>query len=169
MQYESGLELNILTRLERSDRVSYYQEQPALIPYIFKGRKLNYYPDLFVATVDGRGLLVEVKPTDNMALSINRAKANAGRAWAHARGWGWLVVSDRHTFRQIEEHIIPASKWALIDNELKASGVLTWRDMISLRMQHGLTRFELTAYIIQSGAELDRAYRITAQNVHDSQ
>lgn len=167
VQYESGLELDILTLLERSEQVSYYQEQPVLIPYIFKGRKLKYYPDLFVATLDGRGLLVEVKPTDNMALSINRAKASAGRAWAHAQGWGWLVVSDRHTFRQLEEHIISASKWELIENELKASGVLTWREMISLRTQYGLTRFDLTAYIIQSGAELDRAYRITAQNVHD--
>lgn len=166
VQYESGLELEILTLLERSGRVAYYQEQPALIPYTFKGRRRKYYPDLFVATADGRGLLVEVKPTESMALSINRAKADAGRAWAHARGWGWLVVSDRHTFRQIVEHVISAAGWALLDNELKARGVLTWRDMISLRMQHSLTRFDLTAYIIQSGADLDRAYRIKVRNAH---
>lgn len=168
VQYESGLELDIMTLLERSDQVSFYQEQPVAIPYSFKGRLRKYYPDLLVATVDGRCLLVEVKPTDSMALSINRAKANAGRAWAHARGWGWLVVSDRHTLRQLEEHVIPAAKRTLIENELNESGVLTWRDMMGLRTRHELTRFDLTAYIIQSGAEVDRSYRITARNVHDS-
>lgn len=165
VQFESGLELDILTLLERSERVAYYQEQPAVIPYTYNGKELQYYPDLFVSTVDGRGLLVEVKPTDCMALSLNRAKAVAGRAWAHARGWGWLIVNDHHTFRQLEEHHVPASIWTLIDSELNARGVLTWRDLVTLRTQHGLTRLDLTAYIIQSGAELDRAYRITSRKV----
>lgn len=168
VQYESGLELDIMTLLERSDQVSFYQEQPVAIPYSFKSRLRKYYPDLLVATVDGRCLLAEVKPTDSMALSINRAKANAGREWAHAQGWGWLVVSDRHTLRQLEEHVIPAAKRTLIENELNASGVLTWRDMMGLRTRFELTRFDLTAYIIQSGAEVDRSYRIIVRNVHDS-
>ncbi|SUI40135.1 TnsA endonuclease N terminal [Salmonella enterica subsp. enterica] len=167
VQYESGLELNIMTRLERSDQVSFYQEQPVAIPYSFKDKLRMYYPDLLVATVDGRCLIVEVKPTDSMALSVNRAKANAGRAWAHSRGWGWLVVSDRHTLRQLEEHFIPAAKWILIENELNASGVLTWREMMGLRTLHELSRLDLTAYIIQSGAEVDRSYRITARTVLD--
>jgi len=166
VHYESGLELEILRLLDRSEQVAYYQEQPILIPYLFKGRHRKYYPDLFVATVQGRGLLIEVKPTESMAISINRAKADAGRAWAHARGWGWLVVSDRHTFRQIEEHVIPAAGWTLLDNELRTRGVLTWRDMISLRKRFGLTRFDFTAYIIQSGAELDLAFRVKARNIH---
>lgn len=168
VQYESGLELDIMTLLERSDQVSFYQEQPVAITYIFKGRVRRYYPDLLVATFDGRCMLVEVKPTDSMVLSINCAKANAGRAWAHARGWGWLVVSDRHTLRQLEQHIIPADKWTMIENELNASGVLTWRDMMELGARYELTRFDLTAYIIQSGAEVDSSYRITARNIHDS-
>lgn len=167
VQYESGLELNIMTRLERSDQISFYQEQPVAIPYSFKDKLRMYYPDLLVATVDGRCLIVEVKPTDSMALSVNRAKANAGRAWAHARGWGWLVVSDRHTLRQLEQHFIPAAKWMLIENELNASGVLTWREMMGLRTLHELTRLDLTAYIIQSGAEVDRSYRITVRTVLD--
>lgn len=165
VQYESGLELNIMTQLERSDQISFYQEQPVAIPYSFKDKLRKYYPDLLVATADGRCLLVEVKPTDSMALSVNRAKSNAGRAWAHARGWGWLVVSDRHTLRQLEEHVIPAAKQMLIENELNASGGLTWRDMMGLRTRHELTRFDMTAYIIQSGAEVDRSYRITARTV----
>ncbi|MCS5946652.1 hypothetical protein LNP25_23985 [Klebsiella variicola subsp. variicola] len=67
VQYESGLELEVLTLLERSELITYYQEQPAVIPYTFRGRNRLYYPDLFVATADGRGLLIEIKPTDRMA------------------------------------------------------------------------------------------------------
>jgi len=48
VQYESGLELNIMTRLERSDQVSFYQEQPVVIPYSFKDKLRKYYPDLLV-------------------------------------------------------------------------------------------------------------------------
>jgi Sigma-70, region 4/TnsA endonuclease N terminal len=162
VNYESCLELDVLTMLECSERVAYYQEQPAQIPYSFKGRQRTYFPDVFVATTDGRGLLIEVKPTDNMALSINRAKADAGRAWAHTRGWGWLTVSDRCTFLEIKEHVVPAARWTLLESELKTHGVITWRDMLRFRAQHGLTRFDFTAYIIQSGANLDRAYRVTA-------
>ncbi|WP_082917923.1 TnsA endonuclease N-terminal domain-containing protein [Mangrovibacter phragmitis] len=160
VQYESGLELEILTLLERSEQITYYQEQPAVIPYTFGGRNRYYYPDLFIATVDGRGLLIEIKPTDRMALSINRVKSNAGRAWAHARGWGWLVMSLRHTLRQVEDYQIPASIVTLLDNELKEHGVITWSDLINLRAQHGLKRFDITAYVIQSDAEFDGAYSI---------
>lgn len=162
VSYESGLELGVLTLLERSGQVAYYQEQPVLISYSAGSRKRKYYPDLLVAMSDGRCLLIEVKPTESMALSINRTKASAGRAWAHACGWGWLVVSDRLTFRHLEEYVIAPAAWSLLDRELRERGVLTWRDRLDLRLQHGLTRLDITAYIIQSGAELDRAYRITA-------
>lgn len=160
VQYESGLELEILTLLERSEQITHYQEQPAIIPYTFEGRNRYYYPDLFIATVDGRGLLIEIKPTDRMALSINRAKSNAGRAWAHARGWGWLVMNLRHTLRQVENHHIPASTVALLDNELQEYGVITLSNLINLRTQNDMKRFDITAYIIQSDAEYDRAYNI---------
>jgi hypothetical protein len=162
VHYESHLELEVLTALEHSERIAYYQEQPAQISYVFKGRKRMYFPDVFAATTDGRGLLIEVKPTDNMALSINRVKADAGRAWAHARGWGWLVVNNRYTFREIERHIIPDGNWALLESELKIRGTLTWRDLLRLRSQQRLTRLDFTAYIVQSRAQFDRRYRVTA-------
>ncbi|MDM3174401.1 hypothetical protein [Citrobacter sp. Cf112] len=56
----------------------------------------------------------------------------------------------------------------LIKNELNSSSVLTYHDTMGLFTRHELTRFDLTAYIILSGAEVDRSYRsITARNVRD--
>ncbi len=166
VQHESGLELGMIQAFDRSEQVAYYQEQPFLIRYHFQGRKRKYYPDLFIATADGRGLLLEFKPTDAMALSINRAKADAARAWAHARGWGWLVVNNRHTYRQLQEHVIDSGRWVSLDRELKGRGALSWQDMLALRARFGLSRLDVTAYVIQSGAGLDRQYRLTAQHAH---
>lgn len=163
VQYESGLELAVLKLLERCDQVAYYQEQPTMIPYIFEGRSRRYFPDLLVVTTDRRALLLEVKPSDRMALSISQAKSAAGRDWANSQGWGWLVVSDRHTFKDIEEHVIPAAGWQVLDNALTLRGTLTWRDLISLRTDNGLTGFDVTAYVVQSGATLDSGYRLTAR------
>lgn len=165
VHFESNLEFEIFTELENCEQIAYYQEQPAKIPYAFKGRQRKYFPDILAITTDGRGLLIEVKPTDNMALSVNRAKAAAGRAWAHARGWGWLVMNSRHTLREIEERVLSEEKRALLENELKMHGVLTWLDQLRLRIEQALTRLDFTTYIIQSGAHLDRAYRMTANDI----
>ncbi|MDL5366803.1 sigma factor-like helix-turn-helix DNA-binding protein [Xanthomonas sp. NCPPB 2654] len=162
VQYESGLELAVISLLEKSEHVAYYQEQPAVIRYAFRKKHYIYYPDLLIATTDGRCLLAEVKPTAHMALSINRAKADAARAWAHAQGWGWLVLNENHTFRQIAQHELSAEQRAVLDNELRKHGFITWKDTPALRARHGLTALDLTAYIIQSGADLDLSYRITA-------
>lgn len=162
--YESRLELEIMTELERSEHIAYYQEQPAKIPYTFEGRTRNYFPDLFAATTDGRGLLIEVKPTGNMALDINLAKAEAARTWAHVQGWGWLILNDRCTFREIQEHVILEEKWNLFNEELKKRGFLTWRDILRFRSQHDITKLDFIAYIIQSGNNLDQAYRATIRD-----
>ena len=161
VQYESGLELEVMSLLEKSEQVACYQEQPAAIRYAFSKKHYDYYPDLLFATTDGRCVLVEVKPTSQMALSINRAKASAARAWAHARGWGWLVMNERHTFRQIAQLELSAEKRSSLDQELRERGSITWKETPSLRARYGLSTLELTAYIIQSDAELNRSYRIT--------
>ncbi|WP_355585898.1 TnsA endonuclease N-terminal domain-containing protein [Xanthomonas cannabis] len=163
VQYESGLELDVMSLLEKSEQVAYYQEQPAAIRYAFGKKHYDYYPDLLLATTDGRCVLVEVKPTSQMALSINRAKARAARVWAHARGWGWLVMNERHTFRQIAQLELSAEKRSSLDRELRERGSITWKETPNLRTRYGLSALELTAYIIQSDAELDRSYRITAR------
>lgn len=49
VQYESGLELDIMTLLELREQVFFYQAQPFAIPYSFKGKLRTYFPDLLVA------------------------------------------------------------------------------------------------------------------------
>ncbi|MDK8008454.1 hypothetical protein QP668_26935, partial [Escherichia coli] len=72
-----------------------------------------------------------------------------------------MVISDRFSLRQLEEHAISTNTWKLIEAELKTSRILAWREMMELRTRYEIHRLDLIAYIIQSGAEVDNFYRIT--------
>ncbi|MBO9858826.1 TnsA endonuclease N-terminal domain-containing protein [Xanthomonas sp. A1809] len=65
-----------MSLLEKSEQVAYYQEQLAAIRYAFGKKHYNYYPDLLLATTDGRCVLVEVKPTSaSSACSLRKIQA----------------------------------------------------------------------------------------------
>lgn len=154
VNFESSVEYKVLSILERSDQIAHYLEQPCAIPYSFDGISRRYYPDIFAVTTEGRGLLIEVKPLVNMAISVNRAKADAARGWAHSRGWGWLSLDDRGTFADLAARQIPSAGRARLDQELRARGRLTWRDVLALRARHGLSAVDIAAYVVQSDARL---------------
>ena len=163
VHYESSVEREILNVLERSDQIAYYQEQPFAIPYAFDGRSRRYFPDIFAATVDGRGLLLEVKPIPNMAISMNRAKADAGRSWANQHGWGWITLDSQSTFADLVNHEVTAEARFHLDRELLTNGRLTWPDLLATRQRYELSSFDVTAYVVQSDAQLtlEPRYEIT--------
>jgi hypothetical protein len=161
--YESGLEFTALTALENSTDVGWYQEQPLTIPYTWEGRRHVYYPDILVATHTGRCLLIEVKPLMNMPIALNRAKAAAGRAYAHRNGWGWVSVDGMFTERDLEYHVVPGMAQRAITAELESHGHLSWRQVLRLRADAGVSARDIAAFIIQTGAQLilEPHYRIT--------
>ena len=77
MQYESHLELQFMLKLEQAKDIVFYQEQPFVIRYQLDGLTYNYYPDLFFAFKDGKGVVVEIKPRYQMALYQNLTKWSA--------------------------------------------------------------------------------------------
>ena len=162
--YESSLELAALTVLENSADIAWYQEQPLKIPYTCEGRQRVYYPDLLAATHTGRCLLIEVKPLMNMPVALNRAKAAAGRAYAHKHGWGWVAVDGTHTERDLETHVIPAASLRAITAGLEAHGHLGWRQILDLRANSRVTPRDIAAFVTQTSSQLvlEPHYRITA-------
>jgi hypothetical protein len=95
VQYESGLELAFLNRLERSDRVVGYQEQPISIDYVVGGRPRKYVPDVVAVFDDGRALVIEIKPRLQMALMTNIRKWVALARWCGQHGSGLLIGDGR--------------------------------------------------------------------------
>jgi hypothetical protein len=160
---ESSLELAASIALENSAIIAWYQEQPLKIPYIYEGRRRVYYPDLLAATHTGRCLLVEVKPLANMPIALNRAKAVAGRAYAHERGWGFVMVDGMHTGRDLETHVISTDRLRAITAALEAQGYLGWRQILELRANSRVTSRDVAAFVTQTGAQLvlEPRYRIT--------
>jgi Sigma-70, region 4 len=89
---ESGAEYRVLNWLERSPEVSWYQEQPAAVPYSFGGRNRVYYPDVAVWDRQGRVVVVEIKPLFTMYRQDTIVKATAAWNYFAARGIGYLLV-----------------------------------------------------------------------------
>lgn len=95
VQYESGLELAFLERLEQDPSVVAYQEQPVAVDYRLAGRRCVYVPDVAVLLDDGRALVIEIKPRMQMALLPNLCKWAALARWCGRHGAGVLITDGR--------------------------------------------------------------------------
>lgn len=153
VEYESGMERDFIELLERCDAVAFYQEQPVVVPYEYRGADRVYFPDLLVVLCDGRTLVVEVKPMHHMALSVNRAKFAAAREYCFERGWGFLVTDGWKTSADLLSRPVDADiEGAVVDavctgpirllklRELKERHpTLTAADIARVVMKHSLT------------------------------
>lgn len=154
--------MRILLRPERSDLVAWYQEQPLAVTYRFDGEARRCFPDVFVALADGRGLLAEIKPLWQVALSVNRAKADAARQLAHKRGWGWVTIAGTRTDRDLAERVVSAAAYETLSGALAHGAVLRWRDVNELRRVAPVDNWDVAAFALQSGARLDlMPYRLS--------
>ncbi|GGV12507.1 hypothetical protein GCM10010260_59040 [Streptomyces filipinensis] len=161
VSYESETELRVIQLLSFAPQIAYYQEQPLAISYEFAGQQRTYYPDLLAATVDGRCVLIEVKPVYEMAMAINVAKYRAAEEFCRARGWG-LVATDGYRTRRLLEHrtVDPRLETALAA-ALDAQGELTWPQVITAADSLPLDTLGLGSLILKRGwAWHSRPYRL---------
>lgn len=96
IQYESGLELDFVKRLERDDHVVFYWDQPVRIPFRCGKRRLYYTPDFGVWLASGRFVLVEVKDLPAMLDDGVQLKIEALMEFCRERGFGVLLTNGRH-------------------------------------------------------------------------
>lgn len=92
VRFRSLLELSVIRHLESEglvlgDTMLY---EVTKIPY-GKIRIRNYIVDL---TLPQNKLLIEVKPSSRAENRNNRAKREAAEAWAKARGWTYVIVTE---------------------------------------------------------------------------
>ena len=94
-RYDSGLECQMMARLERDSEVAKWQKRHGIsIPWIDShGRKCNYRPDFLVEYADGRKAIIEVK---NPALFDSPAvlrKRSAAEEWCRRRGMTYEMAT----------------------------------------------------------------------------
>ena len=117
--YRSSFELKLLSWLDNSDAVEWYQSEEFYIPYFDPSRNKagHYYPDVLVKFKNGKTILIEVKPFKETQLPINKkpedgrsqkrylkecliyskntAKWSAAQKYASARNWEFKIMTER--------------------------------------------------------------------------
>jgi hypothetical protein len=149
--YESETELRVVQLLSFTPQIAYYQEQPLAIRYEFAGRQRTYYPDLLVATADGRCILIEVKPVYEMAMAVNVAKYRALEAFCRSRGWGLVATDSKRTRRLLENRSVDPHVEATLTAALDEHGKLTWPQVRTAVGSSPLDSLSLAALILKRG------------------
>jgi hypothetical protein len=152
IQYESHLELQFLLKLEHARNIVFYQEQPFVIPYQFDGHARNYYPDLFFALEDGRGVVVEIKPLYQMALYQNLTKWSAVLKFCASKGWGLLVTDGKIPFQKLQKlELSPDFEGTLLKTLANSeTGLLSWKEYRNIRDQYDATWIDFVVVILKN-------------------
>jgi hypothetical protein len=95
IHYRSGYECQVYEYLELWKEVLGYGGEPFEIPYSFEGKQHVYKPDLIVEFVDGKKEIWEIKPGKQTRLAQNKAKWAAAKYWCEARGWKFMVLTEK--------------------------------------------------------------------------
>jgi hypothetical protein len=152
--YESGLEHRFLQLCEDSPDVTWYQEQPLVIPYTCAGTRRDYHPDVLVQLADGRRLLAEMKHLFEMATALSQAKHAAAWHWCRAHGTGLLISDLGVTHTQLMQRTIPPETVAAFTARL-AQSPLTWPEVHALQLSTGMSAHDLTACCLRHGWIID--------------
>ena len=150
VQYESQLEFNFFYRLEKMSEVIFFQEQPFVVPYEIDGKNRNYYPDVLFVLEDGRGVVVEIKPTFMMPIEINLIKFNALEKFCAEKGLGLLFTDGRKSIQEVCQTDINREFEESILNALN-NGSITGYQYRKIRDKYNLSKFELLALILKNG------------------
>lgn len=92
---ESPLENRVLSWLEKSPDILWYQEQPAIVPYVIDGMNTNYFPDAAAWDHTHRVIIVEAKPLYYMFRRETLIKALGALRHFEPQGMGYLLVDER--------------------------------------------------------------------------
>ena len=92
--YRSGYELKTYELLDKEIDVLSYDVEPFEIQYIHKGKSHHYIPDLIVRYIDRHVECIEIKPSSQTLLEVNKAKWSAAERACKTRGWRFVVLTE---------------------------------------------------------------------------
>jgi hypothetical protein len=105
VECESGMEFSVYRWLEKSSEVIDYQEQPLSVPYDDGTIPKTYIPDAAVLDVNGRVIVIEVKPVFFMFRLKTLRKSLGSISYLQPRGIGYLLVDSRgRTLKDLAMH-----------------------------------------------------------------
>lgn len=113
--YRSSWELKFMSRMDLNPDVVSWASEEVVVPYHdpVKKRGRRYFPDFLVKMGDGTVYMVEIKPEKERVMPrkgkksektflaeaatylTNSAKWEAAREFCKARGWAFMLMSER--------------------------------------------------------------------------
>ena len=95
VHHEGLLELDAIYLFETSPLIASYREQPITIRYSDGGRLRRYTPDFELTLVDGRSVMVEVKPRSGLGKPDIAAKLEAVAQHFDQSGMPYVILDDQ--------------------------------------------------------------------------
>ncbi|WP_433684208.1 sigma factor-like helix-turn-helix DNA-binding protein [Nocardia sp. CA-119907] len=163
--FDSALEARLLRTVNASDLVETFQEQPSAVSYEIDGAQRIFHPSIAARLADGRVILIDVEPLGHIGFHINRIKSAAGRAHAHANGWGWLGWTGSRTgipdlLRRKVDAQSESRLWELVER-----GPVHWPALQQLRGEVEFELLDLIALVLRNEWRWDRApFRLTGRH-----
>ncbi|WP_245717312.1 hypothetical protein [Nocardia jejuensis] len=154
--FDSALQARLLRLLDASEQVETFQELPAAVTYEVDGFERLHHPTVAARFTDGRTALIDVIPLPHVAFHPNRVKSIAGRAYAHAHGWGWLVwTGSALGVADLAGRKVSTRHENILRNRL-AKGPLDWDELRRYRDETGIDPLDLSAMVLRHGWRWDR-------------
>jgi rubredoxin len=95
MHFRSGYERDVYECLDKLGDVLRYEVEPFSVPYFYKGKKKQYFPDLLVEFSSGAIEIWEIKPSNQTVLEQNKAKWEAAKYYCKLRGWVFEPITEQ--------------------------------------------------------------------------
>jgi hypothetical protein len=147
VQFESALEYRFLQFLERLPEVDAYQEQPLAVPYTLGARQRTYYPDVCLL-MEGRVVMVEIKPRAHFALRDNLVKWASLREYCTIHGYGLLITDSQRAFQSVWRRSVPEPLREAVNLAIR-DGSVSWPDYKFIRDTSGTIFDDFQAMILQ--------------------
>jgi hypothetical protein len=104
VQHESAKELEFILKLESSNDVLYYLDQPVKIDYIKWDIERYYTPDFLVLLKSGRCILVERKEFEGMVDATVHRRMEALMDYCREKGYGVLLTNGTYSISHLKKY-----------------------------------------------------------------
>ncbi len=149
VEYESLLEYSFCQYLEHLGDVIKYVQQPFAIPYTTEGVNRTYYPDYCVLFSDGKTVVVEIKPRNQMGLFVNLRKWDSLQKFCSNNGHGFLIIEKTRTINHYLSRIVDQRKVDAIINAINDHDVY-WDEFKKIKVEHAIEWYDFVAIVIQN-------------------
>ncbi len=95
--YRSSWELKFYEWCDMSSKVEMWGVEVLHIKYLSPkdNRMHRYFPDVFVKFIDGRRIIIEIKPLSQIKTPINLAKFESARQYCDLAGIEFMVMTEK--------------------------------------------------------------------------